>query len=137
MDEKKVLMDKKIPLEINGRDYKIGKLPIRRYTELLDIFASTIEKSQEKLAKFSEGADSRSNLQDFLMIIKFLDNKELARFISVMLGEDDINFIEKNLESGIMGAEEITEILAIICEENKFQIVKKNIMRVLKVFSQK
>jgi hypothetical protein len=36
-----------------------------------------------------------------------------------------------------MGAEEITEILAIICEENKFQIVKKNIMRVLKVFSQK
>ena len=113
------------------RTYLVGKLSLKQIILLTRFITKTILASKEKLKKLGDNAQSnKTNTEDLLTIISLLEDKECYELFSILLNENDLTFLEKNL-----GLEDSTEIVAVICETNKFDRVKKNVFRIQKAFN--
>lgn len=115
-------------IKIADRTYKIGELSLKQFLRVSKFLARTVLSSQKKLQELKERtAGNDSNFGDVMTILDLLDEKDLFQFISIILNEGDITFIEKNV--GIVQA---TSIVAALCEYNSFDDIKKNVQRIVK-----
>jgi hypothetical protein len=122
-----VLIPEKEQVIIADRKYSIGELSLKQFLQISKFLARTVLSSQKKLKELKERtAGSESNIDDIMTILDLLEEKDLYQFIGILLNENDTDFIEKNIT-----VTKSTDIIAIICEHNKLDILKKNIQRVI------
>lgn len=125
-----ILVPETKTIKVKDRSYKIGKLSFKQSLSLSRFIAKTILSNREKLTEFAAKSDkSTSNPEDIMNIINLLDDDDLFYFISILLKEDDIAFLNDNL-----GLENVIEIVTAICEYNDFEKIKKNIGQIKTVF---
>jgi len=123
-----VLLPEKEVVKVGGRTYSIGELSLNQFMKLSKFLAKTVLSSQKKLKELKDKtSNDTSNTEDILTILDLLDDKDTVSFLGILLKEDDIDFLEKNLS-----LTKSTEIVAIVCEHNDIDLVKKNIQRILK-----
>jgi len=129
MDEKDVLTPDFKKVFVGGRIYKVGKLSLRQFLMLTKLIAKALGKKEgtfDKLA--SKVGVSTSNNQDMTTILELIDPDDVMLVLAAILREDDVSFIEENLD-----IDTTSEIIAIVCEANSFEVVKKNMLRITKV----
>lgn len=129
MDEKNVLIQEYVDYSVKDRIYKIGKLKLKQYIRLTKLLSETISGNKEKLSELKENTQNTTNQGDILTLLQMLDENDSYKAISILLDEQDKKFIEDNI-----GLNELSEIIAIVCECNKFDDIKKNIQRIVKSF---
>lgn len=123
-----VLIPEKDPVTIGDKVYYIGELSLKQFMQITKFITRTILSSQKKLKELKEKTDSNtSNVEDIISILDLLDDKDVYIFMGILLNENNISFIENKLTLA-----KSTEIIAIICEHNNIDFVKKNIQRILK-----
>lgn len=123
MPDKNILVPNNSKVELNGKIYEIGKLSISQAFKLGQLITTQLLSSQEKLQQLSEKANSKtSNAQDIITIIGLLEEESIVEFFQIVLKDPSIKEID--LENAI-------EIVAIVCEYNKFTGIKKNFQRIV------
>ena len=123
MTTENVLIPDEQKVELNGKVYAIGKLGISQAFKLGQLITTQILSSQEKLKQLEEKTKNTSNTQDMITIVGLLDEKSVIELFQIILKDPTIK--ELDLEKAI-------EIIAIVCEYNKFSGVKKNVQRIVK-----
>jgi len=132
MSEANILIPDKKIMKIGNRNFSISKLKLRQYLRLSKLIMCTINKSKEKIKELKDNtSENTTEAQDLMFIFNMLDEKDLYKAICILL---DIEETEEKFISENTGAEEISELIAIVCELNNFQTVKKNVERVTQVF---
>jgi len=124
---KEILIQEKEQVIIADRKYYIGELSLKQFLIIGKLLARTIISSQKKLKELKErSAGNETNTADIITMLELLDDKDLYRFIGCILNEDDFDFLEKNC-----GIIQTTNIIALLCEHNDIDILKKNISRIM------
>lgn len=127
MDEQKILIPEKVEIKIYDKSYKVGALTLNQILKLGKLLATTLFSSKSKLQALSEKAkENRSNAEDLMSILDLLEEDDIASLFSIILKEDDKEFIKANLPF-----DKAIEIIAVLCEYNKFDGVKKNFKKIL------
>ena len=132
MGDAEILVPEKELVKVGDRTYQIGELSIAQIIKLGRFVAKTILTSQDKLNELAKHSEkSESNLDDALKILELIDEDKISELFSIILIEDDIEFLSENLTPT-----NVTEIAAIICEKN-IELLKKNVKRIVKTISPK
>jgi len=117
---------------IGDRKYQVGRLSLTQEFKIGRFFSKTILSSQEKLKSIKENTEKgTSNADDILGILELLNEDEICKLFSVILKEDDIEFLKSNINLPI-----IIEIVADLLENYKIDSVKKNVQRIMDYVSQ-
>lgn len=131
MKEQSILVPKKESIEIGDRTYELGALTLKQAILFGQFVAKNIFSKQEKFKELAERTkDSTSNANDILTILDIVTPKDSCKLFGILLNEDDLEFLEENLNLNIS-----IEIVAILCEYNNFEGVKKNFQRIIKVIN--
>lgn len=110
-------------VSLDGKMYNIRGLSLKQALLLFREIAKIITlMGQADLSKLQEGS---SNLEDLLVLFEMLDDKQIAKIISIVLNENDEEFVRKNLT-----LELVTDILALVCQYNDFGKMVKNAQRI-------
>lgn len=125
MNDQDILVPDKVDININGRNYQIGVLTLNQIIKLGKLLGKVLMSSQDKLKQLS---GNQSNAQDLFNLLELLDEQDTAKFFSIVLKEPDLEFLSK------INLDDTLEIIAVLCEHNKFEKVKKNFQRILNVF---
>jgi len=128
MNDVDVLIPEPQEIWIGKRSYLLGELSLLQTLKVGKFIVKSIFNSKEKLdalAKEAEG--STDNMQDALKIIELLDEDKIPELISIILKENDIEYLHTNLTPT-----NTSEIIAVLCENNDFLTLKKNINRIMK-----
>lgn len=126
MGDQDILVPNKVEIKIHDRIYEVGTLTLNQIIKLGKLLGQVLMSSQEKLKQLAEQSkESKSNAQDLINILDLLNEKDTAKFFSIVLNEKDIEFLEKELL-----LDTTFEIVAVLCEHNKFNRVKKNFQRI-------
>ncbi len=133
MDENKVLVPECQKIKLGAKNYEIGKLSLKQAISLSRFVAKTVLSSQSKLKELKEKTEgTKSNVEDLMSILDLISEKDTYELFSIILNENDLKFLALNLN-----LEKSTEILAILCEQNDFEPVKKNVQRIIKAVTKK
>ena len=133
MDENKILVPEIQKDKVGSKTYAIGKLSLKQAISLSRFVAKTVLSSQSKLKELKERTEgTKSNVEDLMGILDLISEKDTHELFSIILNEDDLQYLEDNLN-----LEKSTEILAILCEQNDFEPVKKNVQRIIKAVTKK
>ena len=128
MNDSDILLPKTVDFELGGRKYAIGKLKMTQRIRIVRTIAECIFKSKENIEKLRNMTqESASIAEDLLIIIGLLDPNEFLGFFSILLNEQDKEFLDSELDEG-----KISELVADVCEVNTFNFdeIKKNIQRI-------
>ena len=126
MQDELILVPDKKEVIIGDRKYQVGRLSLSQEFKIGRFFSKTILTSQEKLKSIKENTEKgTSNTDDILGILELLNEDEVCRLFSIILKEDDIEFLKSNINMPI-----IIEIIADILENYNIDGVKKNIQRI-------
>jgi len=126
MNDELILVPDKKEVVIGDRKYQVGRLSLTQEFKIGRFFSKTILSSQEKLKSIKENTEKgTSNTDDILGILELLNEDEVCRLFSIILKEDDIEFLKSNINMPI-----IIEIIADILENYNIDGVKKNIQRI-------
>jgi hypothetical protein len=125
-NENEILVPKKTSIVISDRTYQLGKISLKQAILFSRFIAANILSKHAKLQELkAKTKDSTSNAQDLMSIVELLDPQEVYKLFSILLIEDDLAFLESNLD-----LDTSVEIIAIFCEHNNFDKVKKNVKRI-------
>ena len=128
MQDTEILVPKENIIKVGGREYRIGKLSLKQGILLSRFIARTILSSQEKLQAFAKKTEnSKSNVEDIMTLTELLNPEDLFEFYGILLNENDRGFLLENLDLEVG-----SEIIAVICENNNFERIKKNFQRIKK-----
>ena len=120
-------------IEIGAKTYQIGRLTLKQSILLSRFVAKTILSSQDKLKSLKEKTEhSKSNTNDLMSILDLIDEKDANELFSIILKENDLQFLENNLD-----LQKSIEIIAVLCEQNNFESLKKNVMRIIEAINPK
>lgn len=133
MNEQDILIPKKENIKIANRKYKLGAITLKQAILFGQFMVKNIISKREKFKEFTEKTkDSDSNEQDILTMLEVINPQDSYKLFSILLNENDLKFLEDNL-----GLDTSIEIIAILCEYNNFEKVKKNFQRIIKVLNPK
>lgn len=133
MDENEILVPEYQKVKIGAKTYDIGTLGVDQQILLMRFLTKKVLSNQDKLKMLKErtGGDT-TNMQDLSVIYDLIDRDDIFELFSILLNEPDIEYLKgKN----VLNLENETEIIAIILEQNDFNPVKKNIMRITKALT--
>ena len=131
MNDELILIPDTKEIVIGDRKYQVGRLSLAQEFKIGRFFSKTILSSQEKLKSIKESTEKgATNTDDVLGILELLDEEEICKLFSVILKEDDIEFLKPNINLPI-----IVEIVATVLENYKIDSVKKNIQRIMALVS--
>lgn len=130
MNETDILLAEfqKKKLVINGREFEIGKLSIKQILQLTKSVSKILLKSAERFK--SVDTAGHNMFDDIMSIFEILDIDEIALVLSTAL-DTDIEFCKT------ISAEDVTEIIAVVCEQNDFSKILKNVQRTAGTFKAK
>ena len=112
---------------VGDRKYQVGRLSLSQEFKIGRFFSKTILTSQEKLKSIKDNTEKgTSNADDILGIIELLNEDEVCKLFSIILKENDIEFLKSNINLPI-----IIEIVADILENYNIDNVKKNIQKIV------
>jgi len=112
---------------IGDKKYQLGRLSLAQEFKIGRFFSKTIVSSQDKLKSIKENTEKgASNTDDILGILELLNEDEVCKLFSVILKEDDTEFLKSNINLPI-----IVEIVATVLENYNINSVKKNIQRIM------
>jgi len=132
MNDELILVPDKKEVVIGDRKYQVGRLSLTQEFKIGRFFSKTILSSQEKLKSIKESTEKgATNTDDVLGILELLNEDEICKLFSVILKEDDTEFLKSNINLPI-----IVEIVATVLENYKIDSVKKNIQRIMALVSQ-
>ena len=132
MKDELILVPETKEVIIGDRKYQVGRLSLTQEFKIGRFFSKTILSSQEKLKSIKENTEKgTSNTDDILGILELLNEDEICKLFSVILNEDDIEFLKSNINLPI-----IIEIVADLLENYKIDSVKKNVQRIMDYVSQ-
>jgi len=132
MKDELILVPETKEVIIGDRKYQVGRLSLTQEFKIGRFFSKTILSSQEKLKSIKENTEKgTSNTDDILGILELLNEDEICKLFSVILKEDDIEFLKSNINLPI-----IIEIVADLLENYKIDSVKKNVQRIMDYVSQ-
>ena len=132
MKDELILVPETKEVIIGDRKYQVGRLSLTQEFKIGRFFSKTILSSQEKLKSIKENTEKgTSNADDILGILELLNEDEICKLFSVILKEDDIEFLKSNINLPI-----IIEIVADLLENYKIDSVKKNVQRIMDYVSQ-
>jgi len=117
-------------VRVATRTYRIKELSVDQSKRITRFIVKNIFTSQEKIKELNErmkGGDGSSTV-DVSIMLDMLDNKAMAEFISIILNENDLQFIEDNI---MPSAIKYTEIIKVACEQGNLDMLKKNIMGII------
>lgn len=110
---------------INGKQFEIGKLSILQISKLIKSISKIILKGVERFKSID--TTQKNIFNDLMIIFEVLDTDEISEVISIVLNTD-AEFC-KNIS-----AEDLTEIIAVVCEQNDFRKILKNVKRTAGTF---
>ena len=127
MEDNEIIVPDTQSLKIGHKYYYIGKLSLKQTILLSRFIAKTILSSQGKLKALKEKTEgSKTEVEDIMSILDLLEEKDIFQLFGILLKEDDLSYLETNLDLN-----RSLEIIAIVCEQNSFESVKKNVMRII------
>ena len=131
MKDEEILVPETKEVIIGDRKYQVGRLSLSQEFKIGRLFSITILTSQEKLKSIKESTEKgTSNADDILGILELLNEDEICKLFSVILKEDDTEFLKSNINLPI-----IVEIVATVLENYNIESVKKNIQRIMALVS--
>jgi len=132
MNDEKILVPETREVLIGDRKYKVSRLSLAQEFKIGRFFSQTLLSSQDKLKSIKENTEKgTSNAEDVMGILELLNEDEICKLFSVILKEDDIEFLKANINLPI-----IAEIVANVLENYNIESVKKNIQRIMDYVSQ-
>ena len=114
--------DKKI-FVLAKKKYLIGKLSVMQVLKIIKYIINVSGKVKEVQKQFA-GNKNTNNLQDILNVLEVLNDEQIAEVESILLNENDKNFVKNNLDF-----EKLIELLAIVLENNDIKAILKNVKR--------
>lgn len=123
--EIELLTGKKKSIKINGRVFKIGKFSLNQTLRFIDVIMQFCIGGATKFQKLK--IDGKSNFADALAIMSLLPEEQAAELIAVFLNTADIKFCIS------ISAEDISEIVLEICEQNDIGKIVKNFSRAFEI----
>lgn len=122
MDKENILIPITKDIMIDGCTYQISKLTLGQTLKLSKLIFRTIIVNNTKLKVLTKTTkNSTSNTEDLLAILDLLDEKDIVELFSILL--------KKKITSIDLDAS--LELIAIVCELNDFDKVKKKFQRIL------
>ena len=109
-------------LNINGKEFKIGKIKGFYYLKLIAFFGKIGKKYRKELVNFKEES---TNAGDIFSLLQILDNNDGMELLSILLGTDDVEFC-KNIDGEV-----IPDIIIAICKYNNFAYFKKKVLEMI------
>jgi hypothetical protein len=109
-------------LNINGKEFKIGKIKGFYYLKLAAFFGKIGKKYRKELEKFQVAS---TDIGDIFSLLQILDNNDGMELLSILLGIDDVEFC-KNIDGEI-----IPDIIIAICKYNNFSHFKKKVIEMI------
>ena len=132
MQDELILVPETKEIVIGDRKYQVGRLSLAQEFKIGRFFSKAIFTSQDKLKSIKENTEKgTSNTDDVIGILELLDEEDVCKLFSVILKENDIDFLKSNINLPI-----IIEIVANVLENYKIDSVKKNIQRIMDYISQ-
>jgi len=126
MKDEEILVPETKEIIVGDRKYQISRLSLAQEFKVGRFFYQTILSSQEKIKSIKEKTEkSTSNTDDMLGIIELLNEEDICRLFSIILKEDDLEFLKVNINLPI-----ILEIIANVLGNYKIESVKKNIQKI-------
>nr|BDD45346.1 hypothetical protein 22 [Elusimicrobiota bacterium] len=119
MSELEILLNEKKEIKIADRVYKIGALSFRQLMALGKWFAEIANSAKD--IKWKE-----TNLGDLLVLLTSTDEKDVAELFSIILKENDKQFIIENILDDFKICQRILEI---VCEKNDFKRLYENFIK--------
>jgi len=133
MQDSEVLIPKGETVNIGDRQYKIGKLSLKQSILFSRFIVRTVLSSQDKLREFEKRTkESESNIEDIMTLVDLINPEDLFELYGILLKENDRGFLLANLDLEIG-----SEIIALVCENNNFEKIKKNFQRIMKATTKK
>jgi len=127
MEGTKVLIPEVQEIRVGVKTYHVGGLSLKQTILLGRFMANMLIRKQEQLSKLQKKfSGDGSNVDDVMSILDILEQEEIYKLFSIILNEDDLQYIEDNFD-----LTRSLEIIAIICEQNDFGQVKKNVLRIM------
>lgn len=124
-----VLKDGKRVIEIEGRQFTIGKLSLAQTGK----FTNWGIKVSKKISELFSQEDKSNNTDEFMKIMEVLNEDEMADLVSILLSASDNIATPEFCKS--IPIEDITEIIAEVAENNNIGKILKNVQRVIKAIS--
>lgn len=119
------LLPDKIPIQIKGKKYLLGKLTIaqiiRLTKELVGIIVKMSEQDKSALMK------GNTNFDDILAFFGFINEEQLARVLGIVLREEDYTLLV-----GIE-LEELSEMVLAFVKKNDIGKIWGNVQQVAKI----
>ena len=128
MNDVDVLIPEAQEIKVGVRSYLLVKLSFSQITKITRFVTKVILEKGKEFDKLAEKfKTSKNNFEDALDIMELIPEEEIYQFFGIILKEEDIKYLEDNLIP-----EDMTEIIAVVCENNSILTVKKNIERTKK-----
>ena len=122
MDKENVLVPITKDVIVNGKTYQISKLTLGQILKLSSFMFRIVVADKAKLKVLSETTkDNKSNVEDLLALLDLLNEKDVAELASILLKE--------KIKS--IAFDDSLELIAVVCELNDFNKVKKNFQRII------
>ena len=132
INELDILIPNKKEIVVGNKKYHIGKLGIRQQHQIGKFVLNFFVSSQERLKEYQDKTkDSTSNITDMMTFLDMLNPEDILKIFSIILRENDIEFLENNLDFS-------TELLIIatVIEYLNIEDIKKN-FNLIKISLQK
>lgn len=131
MSDQDILVPNKADIKIQDRIYQVGALTLNQIFKLGKLLGKVLIANQEKLKHLAEATkDSKTNAQDLFNLLDLLEEEDTTKFFSIILKEKDLEFLGKELTLDVT-----LEIIAVLCEYNKIDQLKKKVQRIGNAFN--
>jgi len=120
-------------IKVGCRDYVIGDLSLTQTVMLGRFIVKTILSNQDTLKHFQGEIENKEiNTDDIMSIWEMFDVKNVCQLFSIILNENDLQFLENNLN-----LENSIKILVVLCRHNNFESIKEDVQNIIKTITQK
>jgi len=117
------LVPDKAIIEVKGKKYAVEKMSARQTILLMrEVVREIVKISTEDRSKLAVG---KSNIDDILAFFDFINEDSVTKIVGIILDEQDISVLHP------LGADELSEVIAVFCEQNDLGKIIKNVQRVM------